>query len=167
MRFCIILSMSLEGVGSVCRVPCHAWISVKEAHDWSFCWGSLLTSRPDQSANFKYCSMVCRASCGRPLVVGILAVCFWTTGPVIHMIWGVEVAVTSGKRFTVVCPTVHRVTPYLCRVVSPDHSNSHCSFEMSIQIWCGSWCRTEVPMISSIRLLRIRRCLVAVAKEMP
>ena len=83
------------------------------------------------------------------------------------MIWGVEVVVTSGKRFTVLCPTVHRTSTYLSRSVSPDHSNSHCSFEMSIQIWCGSWCRTEVPMISSIRLLRIRRCLVAVAKEMP
>ena len=92
MRFCISRPMSLEGMDSVCRVPSHARISVEETHDWSFSWGSLLVSRPDQSANFKYCSMVCRAACGRPLVVGILVVCFWTTGPVIHMIWGVEVA---------------------------------------------------------------------------
>ena len=83
---------------------------------------------------------------------------------VIHMIWGVGVAVSSGKRFTVLCPAAHRSAPYLCRAVSPDHRNSHCSFEMSIQILCVSWCRVEVTMISSIRRLRIRRCLVTVAK---
>ena len=76
MRFCISLPMSLEGVGSVCRLPCHARISVEEDHDWSFSWGSFLASRLDQSSNFKYCSMICRAACGRPLVVGILTVSF-------------------------------------------------------------------------------------------
>jgi hypothetical protein len=38
---------------------------------------------------------------------------------------------------------------------------------MSFQIWCGSWCQTEVSRISSMCLLRIRRCLVSVTKEMP
>jgi hypothetical protein len=65
------------------------------------------------------------------------------------------------------CPADHRVEPYLSNVISPDYSNSHCSFEMSFQIWCGSWCRAEVPRISSIRLFRIRRCLEAVAKKIP
>ena len=83
------------------------------------------------------------------------------------MIWGTEVAVSSGKRVTVLCPTVHGDVSYLCNVISPDHNNSHCSFEMSFQIWCGSWCLTEVSRISSIRLFRIRRCLVAVAKKIP
>jgi hypothetical protein len=133
----------------------------------SFFWGFLLASRIAQSTSFKYCSMVCLATCGRPLVVGTLAVYFWTPGPVIHMIWGVGVAVSSGKRFTVLCPTTHRTVSYLCRVVSPDHSNSYCSFEMSLQIWCVSWCRAEVPMISSIRRLRVCKCLVVVPKEMP
>jgi hypothetical protein len=96
-----------------------------------------------------------------------LVVCFWTPGPVIHMVWGTEVVVSSSKRVTVLCPSSHRTEPYLCNVISPDHHNSHCSFEISFQIWCGSWCRTEVPRISSIRLFRIRRCLVAVVKEMP
>jgi hypothetical protein len=157
--------MSLEGVGSVCLLSCHATISVEEVHDWSFSCGSLLTNRLAQSATFKYCSMVFLADCGRPLEEGILVVCFWMPGPVIHMIWGTKVA---GKRFTVLCPSVHRDSPYLRKAVSPpDHSNSHCSFEMSVQICCGSWYRTEVPMISSMRLLRIRRCLVAVSKEIP
>ena len=97
-----------------------------------------MTSKLAKSVNFKYCSMVCLTVCGRPLVEGILVVYFWTPGPVIHMIWGTEVAVSSGKRFTVVCPTVHRVSPYLRKAVSPDHSKSHCSFEMSFQIWCES-----------------------------
>jgi hypothetical protein len=99
--------------------------------------------------------------------VGIVTVYFWTPGPVIHMIWGVEGAVPSGKRFNVLCPVVYSTEPYLRNSISPDHSNSHCSFEMSFQIWCESWCRAEVPMISSVRLLRIRRCLVAVVKEIP
>ena len=33
-------------------------------------------SKLAQSVNFKYCSMVCLAVCGRPLVEGILAVYF-------------------------------------------------------------------------------------------
>ena len=167
MRFCISLPMSLEGVGTVCWIPCRAKISAEEVQDWSFSWGSLLASRLAQSASFKYCSMVCLAACGRPLVTGTLAVYFWTPGPVMHMNWGVGVAISSGKIFTVLCPPAHRSAPYLRRTVSPDHSNSHCSFERSLHIWCVSWCRTEVPMISSILRLRMRRCLVAVAKEMP
>ncbi len=138
MRFCISLPMSLEGEGTVCWIPCRAEISAEEVQDWSFSWGSLLASRFAQ-----------------------------TPGPVIHMIWGVGVGISSGKIFTVLCPPVHRAAPYLCRAVSPDHSNSHCSFERSLHIWCVSWCRAEVPMISSIRRLRMRECLVAVAKEMP
>ncbi len=82
------------------------------------------------------------------------------------MMWGVWTVVTSGKRFTVLCPVAHRTASYLRRAVSPDHINSHCSFEMSLHIRCVSWCRAEVPMISSIRGFRIRRCLVSVAKEM-
>ena len=75
-----------------------------------------------QSVNFKYCAMVCLAVCSRPLVEGILAVYFWTPGPVIHMIWGTEVAVSSGKRFTVVCPAVIDrtcVKPFLPTIVNP------------------------------------------------
>ena len=138
MRFCISLPMSLEGVGSDCRLSYHATISVEEAHDWSFFWDFLLTSKLVQSVNFKYCSMVCLAVCCRPLVEGILAVYFWTPGPVIHMIWGTEVAVSSGKRFTVVCPSVHRVTPYLRKAVSPDHSsNEFDHFLLANGVHCG------------------------------
>jgi hypothetical protein len=132
-----------------------------------FSWGPLLASRLDQSTSFKYCSIVCLAACARPFVDGTLVVCLWAPGPVMHMIWGVWIAVSSGRRFTVLCPAVHRTVPYLRRIVSPDHNNSHCSFEMSLHIRCVPWCRAEVPMITSIRRLRIRRCLVAVAKEMP
>ena len=117
--------MSLEGVGTVCWIPCRAKISAEEVQDWSFSWGSLLASRLAQSASFKYCSMVCLAACGRPLVTGTLAVYFWTPGPVMHMNWGVGVAISSGKIFTVLCPPAHRAAPYLRRAVSPDHSNSH------------------------------------------
>jgi len=99
-------------------------------------------------------------------VEGILAVCFWVPGPVMHMIWGIGVAVSPGKRFTVLCPVFHKVVSYLRRSVFPDHTSPHFSFEMSFHIWCGSWCRFEVPRISSMRLLRIHRCLVAVTKEM-
>jgi hypothetical protein len=133
----------------------------------SFSWGPLLSSRLAQSTSFRYCSMVCLTTGGSPFVDGTLVVCLWAPAPVIHMMWGVWTAVTSGKRFTVLCPAAYRAAPYLCRAVSPDHSNSHRSFEMSLHIRCVSWCRTEVPMISSIRRFRIRRCLVAVAKEMP
>jgi hypothetical protein len=99
-------------------------------------------------------------------VDGTLAVFLWAPVPVIHMMWGVWTAVMSGNRFTVLCPAAHRAVSYLCRAVSPDHSNSHCTFEMSFHMRCVSWCRAEVPMISSIRRFRIRRCLVAVVKEM-
>ncbi len=83
-------------VVSDCWLSCHATISVEEDHDWSFYCGSLLTNRLTQSANFKYCSMVFLDVCGRPVVVGILTVCFWTPGPVIHIILGTEVDVSSG-----------------------------------------------------------------------
>jgi hypothetical protein len=99
----------------------------------------------------RYCSMVCLATGGRPFVDGTLTVCLWTPPPVIHMMWGVWTSVMSGKRFTVLCPAAHREAPYLRISVSPDHENSHCSFEMSLHVRCVSWCRTEVPMISSIR----------------
>ena len=66
-------------------------------------------------------------------------------GPAMQMMWGTEVVVWSGKRFTVLCPTIHNTAPYLCNAISPDHSNSHFSFEMSLQIWCGSWCRADLP----------------------
>ena len=157
MRFCISLPVSLEGVGSDCWLSCHDKISRDETQDWSFCWDYFSASRLAQSASFKYCSIVILAVFGSPDVEGILDVCFWIPGPVMHMIWGTEVVVSSGKRFTVVCPVFHKASPYLRRAVSPDHNNSHCSFEMSFQIWCGSWCLTEVSRISSIRLFRIRR----------
>ena len=127
----------------------------------------MLASRLAQSTSLRYCSIVCLAAGGIPFVDGTLAVCRWAPAPVIHMMWGVWAAVMSGKRFTVLCPAAHRAAPYLRRAVSPDHSNSHCSFEMSFHIRCVSWCRAEVPMIPSIRRFKIRRCLVAVAKEMP
>ena len=134
MRFCISLPVSLEGVDLDCCLSFHVKISAEETHDWSFFWDSLLTSKITLSVNFKYCSMVCLAVCGRPLLEGILTVYFWTPGPVIHLIWGTEVVVSSGKRFTVVCPVVHRASPYLRNTVSADHGKSHCSFEMSFQI---------------------------------
>ena len=55
----------------------------------------LLASRLAQSTSFKYCSIVCLAADGRPFVDGTLAVCLWTTAPVIHMMWGVWTAVMS------------------------------------------------------------------------
>jgi hypothetical protein len=169
MRFCISLPVSVEGVGPECCLSCHTSMSGEEDHAWSLFWEleSLFSSRVSQSVSFKYCSMVVLAVFGSPGVEGILAVCFWGPGPAMHMMWGTEVTVWSGKRFTVLCPTVHRTAPYLSNAISPDHSNSHCSFEMSLQIWCGSWCRADLTRIPSQCLLRIRRCLVAVAKEMP
>ena len=60
-------------------------------------------------------------------------------------VWGTGVPVSSGKRFTVLCPAGHRTTPYFRSAVSPDHNNFHCSFEMSVQIWCGSGCLSYWP----------------------
>jgi len=62
-----------------------------------------------------------------------LAVCFWDPDPARHMVRWTVVAVSAGKRLTVLCPAVHRAAPY----------------------------------ISSMCLLRIRKCLVAVAMDMP
>jgi hypothetical protein len=169
MRLCISLSVSGEGMGPGCCLSCYATISRDEAHDRSPSWESLLASRLVQSANFRYCWMVMLAALASREVHGILDVCFWDPDPSRHMIWGTEVAVSSGKRFTVLCPAAHRAVLYFRSAVSPDNSNSnsHCSFEMSFQIWCASWCLADLPRISSMRLLRIRRCLVAVAKDMP
>jgi len=63
--------------------------------------------------------MVVLAVLGSPDVEGILDVCFWIPGPVMHMIWGIEVAVSSGKRFTFLCPVFHKAATYLHRAVSP------------------------------------------------
>ena len=66
--------------------------------------------------------MVVLVVLGSPGVEVILAVCFWGPGPVMHMMWGTEAAVSSGKRFTVLCPAVHRTAPYLLLYASPQDS---------------------------------------------
>ena len=60
---------------------------------------------------------------------------------------------------TVLWPVAHRVSPCFLRAASPDHRRPHCSLEMSRQ--GGLINLADLPITSSRRRRRIRRCLVA------
>ena len=70
-----------------------------------------------------------------------------------------------GNRVTVLCPASHRRPPYFFHVASPSHSKFHCLAGRSGH--GDPSFRAVVPKSLSKRCRRVRRYLVAVAKEIP
>ncbi len=160
MRFCINLPISLEGVGSNCWLSWHATISVEEAHDWSFSCGFLLTNRLTQSANFKYCSIIFLAVCGRPLVVGILADVFGHLVPLYTWYGGPRLLSRRGRESLFCVPLTIElsriwVMSFLPTIATPIVL-SRCLSRFGVDLGVGPRC-PESPLYVSLEFVGVWR----------
>ena len=109
--------------------------------------------------------MIRLADAGTFFTFGIRAWCVWIPSPVMRRVGWRGVVGVPRNRVTVLWPAFHMRSPYFFHTISPYHSSSHCRLGRSGQ-GGPSFC-ADFPMSFSRRFLSMRRCLVAIASDMP